>query len=188
MSLIRMIIGAITMVRTYVSVLLRFPTKMFSVKCTSPNRLDKKTAIVTGSNTGIGKHTAKDFFERGARVIMACRNPQLAEKAAEDIKELCKGKSNLGELVAVKLDLSSLKSVRECAKQILAKEKRIDLLINNAGVMMCPYSKTEDGFEMQMGTNHLGHFLFTMLLLPTICNSIPARIVNVSSLAHEGTW
>ena len=82
-------------------------------------------------------------------------------------------------------DLSSLKSVRECAKEINEKEERIDVLINNAGVMMCPYSKTEDGFEMQIGTNHFGHFLFTRLLLDKIKASAPARIVTVSSLAHE---
>nr|CAI5817404.1 unnamed protein product [Callosobruchus analis] len=185
MSVIDFLLETITMVVRYLSVFLKFPTKLFSAKCITPTRLDRKTVIVTGSNTGIGKYTAKDFFKRGARVIMACRNAQLAEEAAKDIKESCKGKSNLGELVVVKLDLSSLQSVKNCAKEIIAKERRIDLLVNNAGVMMCPYSKTKDGFEMQMGTNHLGHFLFTMLLLPTICKSTPARIVNVSSLAHE---
>ncbi|VEN40390.1 unnamed protein product [Callosobruchus maculatus] len=185
MPVINWLSEAKTTVLTYLSILMEFPRKLFSSKYVPPNRLDRKVAIITGSNTGIGKYTAKDFFERGARVIMACRNTQMAEEAAAEIKESCKDKSNLGELVVVKLDLSSLKSVRNCANEILSKEKRIDLLINNAGVMMCPYSKTEDGFEIQMGTNHLGHFLFTMLLLPTICKSAPARIVNLSSVAHE---
>ncbi|KAJ8926906.1 hypothetical protein NQ314_020758 [Rhamnusium bicolor] len=141
---------------------------MFSATCTSVARLDGKTAIVTGSNTGIGKCTVKDFFLR-----------------ANDIKEACKDKEKLGEIVVAELDLASLKSVRNCADRLLKSEKRIDLLINNAGVMMCPESKTEDGFKMQFGTNHLGHFLLTLLLLPKILQSAPARIVNVSSLAHK---
>lgn len=115
---------------------------------------------------------------------MACRNEQKALEAVQDIKNDCKTKENLGELVVVPLDLSNLNSVRNCAKQLLDKEKRIDLLINNAGIMMCPYSKTEDGFETQFATNHLGHFLLTLLLLPKIIESKPARIVTVSSRAH----
>lgn len=153
--------------------------------CTSAARLDGKTAIITGCNTGIGKVTAKDFFERGARVIMACRNKQKAIEAVDDIKTLCKSKENLGELAVEELDLTSLRSVRECAKTLLEKEPRIDLLVNNAGIMTCPEGKTEDGFETQFGTNHLGHFLFTLLLLPKIIQSTPARIVTVSSVAHD---
>ena len=81
--------------------------------------------------------------------------------------------------------MSSLKSIRECCKEINSKEKSIDILINNAGIMMCPEMKTEDGFEMQIGTNHFGHFLFTNLLLDKIKKSTPARIVTVSSIAHN---
>lgn len=121
----------------------------------------------------------------GARVIMACRNKQKATEAANDIKLLCKSTSNVGELVVEELDLTSLNSVRQCAKTLLNKENRIDLLINNAGVMTCPESKTQDGFETQFGTNHLGHFLLTLLLLPKIVQSAPSRIVTVSSKAHE---
>ncbi|XP_060537314.1 retinol dehydrogenase 13-like isoform X2 [Cylas formicarius] len=157
----------------------------FNAMCTSVARLDGKTAVITGCNTGIGKVTVQDFFERGARVIMACRNREKATQAAEEIKQATASKSNLGEIIVEELDLMSLKSVRSCAEKILAREKRIDLLINNAGVMTCPYGKTEDGFEIQFGTNHLGHFLLTLLLLPRICQSTPARIVNVSSVAHE---
>lgn len=116
---------------------------------------------------------------------MACRNEEKAQEAIDDIKKRCASKENVGELVVVPLDLSSLKSVRNCARQLLEKEKRIDLLINNAGIMMCPHAKTEDGFEIQFGTNHLGHFLLTLLLLPKIIESAPARIVTVSSMAHE---
>ncbi|XP_018578812.1 retinol dehydrogenase 13-like [Anoplophora glabripennis] len=158
----------------------------FSAKCTSLARLDGKTAIITGCNTGIGKCTVQDFFSRGGRVVMACRNLEKANEAAESIKEDCKNKENLGEIVVTELDLSSFKSIRNCARRLLSTEKRIDVLVNNAGVMMCPETKTEDGFELQFGTNHLGHFLLTLLLLPKICQSTPARIVNVSSTGHTG--
>ncbi|CAH0562520.1 unnamed protein product [Brassicogethes aeneus] len=158
---------------------------LFSGKCYSNVRLDGKTAVITGSNTGIGKETVQDFFKRGCKVIMACRNLEKAQKAATDIKTNCGESENFGEILVTELDLGSLKSVRKCAKHILETEQRIDLLVNNAGVMMCPESRTEEGYEMQFGTNHLGHFLLTMLLLPKIIKSAPARIVNVSSLAHE---
>lgn len=180
---------------------------LFCGKCTSPARLDGKTAIITGSNTGIGKITVKDFFERGnlfmnsngiqdfafnliknitgARVVMACRNIEKATEAANEIKQLCKDKNNLGEIVVTELDLSNLTSVRNCARYLMENEKNIDLLINNAGVMMCPKTFTVDGYELQFATNHLGHFLLTLLLLPKIIQSTPARIVNVSSRAHE---
>lgn len=119
---------------------------------------------------------------------MACRNEEKAQEAVEDIKKMCGNRENLGELVVVPLDLSSLNSVRKCAQDLLQKEKRIDLLINNAGIMMCPYGKTEDGFEMQLGTNHLGHLLLTLLLLPKIIEYTPARIVTVSSIAHQSKY
>ncbi|KAF6205918.1 hypothetical protein GE061_020094 [Apolygus lucorum] len=132
----------------------------------------------------IGKETALDFVKRGAKVIMACRDLGKAKKAATDIQKSVEHLENCGEIKVVKLDLSSLNSVRDCAAEILATETRIHLLINNAGVMMCPWGLTVDGYEVQFGTNHLGHFLLTLLLLPTILASAPARIVNVSSLAH----
>ncbi|KAG5886495.1 hypothetical protein JTB14_014678 [Gonioctena quinquepunctata] len=160
--------------------------RFFSAKCTSLARLDGKTAIITGANSGIGKYTAKDFFRRGARVILACRNEGKGKEALNDIEKSCEGNDHLGNLKLLSLDLSSLKSVRAFAMNVMESENRIDLLINNAGVMMCPESRTEDGFEMQFGTNHLGHFLLTLLLLPKICRSTPARIVNVSSMAHRG--
>lgn len=147
--------------------------------CTSQARMDGKTVVITGCNTGIGLETARDLSNRGARVIMACRNIDAANKAAEAIK------SETGNSLAVyNLDLSSLRSVRECAEKLVANEQRIDVLINNAGVAACPHSRTEDDFEMQMGTNHLGHFLFTNLLLPKLIASQPSRIVTVSSRSH----
>lgn len=148
--------------------------------CTSKARMDGKTVVITGCNTGIGKETALDLSQRGARIVMACRNMDLANKAAEEVRNKTKG-----DIVVYKLDLASLSSVRECADEINGKEDKIDVLINNAGVMMCPYSKTEDGFEMQIGTNHLGHFLFTNLLLDKLMQSAPSRVVTVSSRAHE---
>ncbi|XP_050514588.1 retinol dehydrogenase 11 isoform X1 [Diabrotica virgifera virgifera] len=160
---------------------------LFSVSCNSNNRLNGKTALITGANSGIGKTTAKDFYIRGARVILACRDIEKAKTTICTIQQQCESKENLGELEAVELDLSSLQSVRECAKAILEKEKQINILINNAGVMMCPFSRTEDGYETQFATNHLGHFLLTLLLLPRIIKSAPARIINVSSSAHSFT-
>ncbi|XP_026764334.2 retinol dehydrogenase 13-like [Galleria mellonella] len=157
---------------------------LFSGRCLSTVKLVGKTAVITGCNTGIGKETALDFYKRGAKVIMACRSIEKAEQAKSDIETKCKDLSNTGNLVVVKCDLTSLKSVRECAQEILDTEPQINILVNNAGVMMCPKGKTEDGFEIQFGTNHLSHFLLTMLLLPRIINSKPARIVTVSSRGH----
>ncbi|XP_022178850.1 retinol dehydrogenase 12-like isoform X2 [Myzus persicae] len=123
------------------------------------------------------------FHLRRAKVILACRDVGKAEQAVSDILAEVKG-DGLGQLVVEELDLASFASVKRCAKNILQKEKQIHLLVNNAGVMACPKGKTQDGFETQFGVNHLGHFLFTSLLLPRIRNSTPARIVNVSSRAH----
>lgn len=117
---------------------------------------------------------------------MACRSIEKAEAAAEDIRNESAKVQNTGEILIVKLDLSSLKSVRSCADHLNRSETRIDLLINNAAVCSCPKTITEDGFEMQFGTNHLGHFLFTLLLLPKIIKSAPSRVVNVSSVTHIG--
>jgi len=154
-------------------------------KCTSQVRLDGKTAVITGCNTGIGKYTVLDLYLRGARVVMACRDVTKAEAAREWVTQQAQGKPNLGEIVILHLDLSSLVSVRQCAQKIMDQETNIHLLINNAGVMMCPRNVTEDGYELQFATNHLGHFLFTLILLPKIISSAPARIVNVASLAHR---
>ncbi|CAN9499290.1 unnamed protein product [Ophioblennius macclurei] len=149
--------------------------------CRSKARLDGKTVLITGGNTGIGKETAVDLARRGARVILACRDMDRATKAAEDVKK----RSGNDNVVVKMLDLASLQSVRDMAKDILASEERLDILINNAGVMSCPQWKTEEGFEMQFGVNHLGHFLLTNCLLDLLKKSAPSRIVNVSSLAHE---
>ena len=149
--------------------------------CTSQAKLEGKTVIVTGSNTGIGKETALDLATRGARVIMACRNLLKAEEALKEIVQ----KSGNKNIVAKRLDLASLKSVREFAEDVNNNEARLDVLVNNAGLFAKTLTTTEDGFETTMGVNHLGHFLLTNLLLPLLKKSAPSRIVVVSSVAHS---
>ncbi|XP_078590982.1 retinol dehydrogenase 13-like [Branchiostoma floridae x Branchiostoma japonicum] len=148
--------------------------------CESQARMDGKTVIITGANTGIGKVTARDMAERGARVILACRSLEKAEEAAKEIRSQTGNKN----VVVHKLDLASLTSVRQFAKVINDAEPRLDVLINNAGVYVCPRWETEDGFEMQIGVNHLGHFLLTNLLLDLLKKSTPSRVVTVASEAH----
>ncbi|XP_054944521.1 retinol dehydrogenase 11 isoform X2 [Physeter macrocephalus] len=149
--------------------------------CTSTIQLPGKVAVVTGANTGIGKETAKELAQRGARVYLACRDVQKGELVAREIQIMTGNQ----QVLVRKLDLADTKSIRAFAKGFLAEEKHLHILINNAGVMMCPYSKTADGFEMHMGVNHLGHFLLTHLLLEKLKESAPSRVVNVSSLAHH---
>ena len=143
-------------------------------------RLDGKTVIVTGANTGIGIHTVIDLAKRGATIVMACRSLERGEAALKEAKE----KSGSESIDLMQLDLSSLNSVRKFVETFSSKYDKLHILINNAGVMMCPYSKTEDGFEMQIGTNHFGHFALTNLLLKRLADSAPARVINVSSRAH----
>ena len=149
--------------------------------CSSKRELHGKTVIITGGNTGIGKETAIDLAKRGAKVIIACRSMERGSKALKEIQE---GSGSVNVHLKV-LDLASLKSVCLFADEVNSTEQRLDILINNAGVMMCPKWETEDGFEMQFGTNHLGHFLLTNLLLDMIKKSVPSRIVTVSSMAHS---
>ncbi|GCC22551.1 hypothetical protein chiPu_0000939 [Chiloscyllium punctatum] len=146
----------------------------------SAKRLDGQTILITGANTGIGKETARDLARRGAVIIMACRDTEKGEAAAKEITE----ETGNSYIVVKKLDLADTKSIQEFAKQINEEYQHLNILINNAGVMMCPYSKTVDGFELQFGVNHLGHFLLTYLLIDLIKQSTPSRIINVSSTAH----
>ncbi|XP_033733806.1 retinol dehydrogenase 12-like [Pecten maximus] len=148
--------------------------------CVSKKRLDGKTVIITGCNTGIGLETAKELSARGARVIMACRDLDRATKASEVVQKF----SGNNDISIQSLDLASLDSVRKFAERINKNEEKIDILINNAGVMLCPKWQSEDGYEMQFAVNHLGHFLLTNLLLDKVKKSAPARIINVSSTAH----
>ena len=150
--------------------------------CRSQARLDGKTVIITGANTGIGLETAVDLAKRNARVILACRSVERGETAAVEVRK----RSGNDNVVFVQLDLASLDSVRKFAAKILEEELHINILINNAGVMAIPKrTLTQDGFEMQFGTNHLGHFLLTNLLLDRIKEAPSARIVNVSSKGSE---
>ena len=136
-----------------------------------------KTFIVTGANSGLGLETTRALLANKARVIMACRTRSKAEAALADIGE------HPGTAEIMELDLSSLESVRSFAAEVLEACSTIDVLINNAGVMMPPLSHTAEGFELQIGTNHLGHFALTGLLLERIEQQAGARIVSVSSLA-----
>ncbi len=141
-----------------------------------------KVALVTGANTGLGFETALALYQKGAKVIVACRNE---EKGLEAIKRI-EATANGGKLVYGHLDLSSLNSVKEFAAKIIADERKLDLLINNAGVMIPPASKTVDGFEIQMGVNFVGHFALTGLLFDLLEATKGSRVVTLSSVAHRG--
>uniref|UniRef100_A0A3Q3WHW6 Uncharacterized protein n=1 Tax=Mola mola TaxID=94237 RepID=A0A3Q3WHW6_MOLML len=152
--------------------------------CQSAATLAGKTVLITGANTGIGKETALDLAMRGARVIMACRDVEKGEEAAASIRA-----ANPKAQVEVReLDLADTCSIRAFAQKFLREVDDLHILVHNAGVMMCPYTKTVDGFEMHIGVNHLGHFLLTYLLIGQLKHSAPARIVVVSSLAHNFGW
>ncbi|KAL7745716.1 hypothetical protein ACLKA6_009921 [Drosophila palustris] len=144
------------------------------------NRIDGKVVIVTGCNTGIGKETVLELARRGAKIYMACRDPARCEAARIEIIDRTQNQ----QLFNRSLDLGSLESVRNFVARFKAEETRLDLLINNAGIMACPRSLTADGYEQQFGVNHLGHFLLTNLLLDRLKQSSPSRIVVVSSAAH----
>ncbi|KAM6970996.1 retinol dehydrogenase 11 [Tautogolabrus adspersus] len=154
---------------------------LFVPKWSSDVSLDGKTALVTGANIGIGKETAKDLAGRGARVILACRDMVKAEQTARDIMREVKG----AKVVAKQLDLADTKSICQFAENVYNTEKSLHFLINNAGVAMCPYGLTADGYEMQFGVNHLGHFFLTFLLLDLLKHSAPSRVINLSSVAHN---
>ncbi|XP_049452279.1 retinol dehydrogenase 14-like [Epinephelus fuscoguttatus] len=145
--------------------------------------MNGKTVIVTGANSGIGRATAAGIVKLQGRVIMACRDVSRAEEAAREIRQETRADSS--QLVVKQLDLASLTSVHTFCQDIIKEEPRLDVLINNAGIYQCPYTKTEDGFEMQFGVNHLGHFLLTNLLLDLLKQSAPSRIVVVSSKLYK---
>jgi len=144
-------------------------------------RLDGKIALVTGANSGLGLETAKGLAGAGARVLMACRNTDKGRAAAEAIE------SEHGDVDVhvLALDLADLTAVHRFADLIAKKHPKIDILVNNAGVMALPLRRTMDGFEMQIGTNHLGHFALTGLLGDALKSNGKARVVTVSSLAHR---
>ncbi len=139
-----------------------------------------KVVIITGATSGLGKEAAKVFTQKGATVIMPVRNVEKAKLVREDILKL-----NPNAKIDIRsLDLSSLNSIKLFAEEISKSYDQLDILINNAGIMYCPYSKTQDGFEMQMGTNHLGPYALTAQLMPLLMKTANSRIVNTASLAH----
>jgi NAD(P)-dependent dehydrogenase (short-subunit alcohol dehydrogenase family) len=140
-----------------------------------------RTAVVTGSNGGLGLETARQLAAKGAHVVVAARNQEKAADAVDDIRASAPDAS----VEVVALDLGSQASVREAAEQIVGAHDHIDLLVNNAGVMGIPESKTVDGFETQFGVDHLGHWSLTALLLPVLLRTEGARIVTVTSTAHH---
>ncbi len=140
-----------------------------------------KIAIVTGANTGLGYETAINLAQIDMTVIMACRNLDKAREAKARIQEKVLG----ANLDILPIDLTDLSSVRAFAETFKARYNRLDLLINNAGIMFPPYEKTVDGFESQMGVNYFGHFLLTALLLDKMPDSTESRVVSLSSGAHQ---
>jgi len=140
-----------------------------------------KVAIVTGANSGIGFETALELAQKGATVVMACRSLPKAETATQQIRQT----NPPGTVEVMELDLGDLDSVRRFAAAFQEKYDRLDLLINNAGIMMPPYGKTAQGFETQIGVNHLGHFALTGLLLDLLLQTPQSRVVTVSSGAHR---
>ena len=143
--------------------------------------LSGKRVVITGGASGLGQETARAMAAKGAEIIMPVRDTAKGQAAAKQITASVPG----ANITVMEMDLASLDSIRKFAGEFLAKYDRIDLLINNAGVMASPYGETADGFELQFGTNHIGHFLLTNLLMPAIRNGNNQRIVNLSSRGHH---
>ena len=140
-----------------------------------------RTAIITGANSGIGFEAARELAKKGARVVLACRNESKGNQAVQRILE----SHPTASVELMLLDLSRLASVAGFAEEVCSRFQHLDLLINNAGVMVPPMTRTEDGFELQFGTNHLGHFALTARLLPLLQDQPGARVVSISSIAHK---
>lgn len=150
--------------------------------CKSSANMEGKTVIITGASSGIGKETAKDLCRRKARVIIASCNLKEAKAAAQEIFQ-----ETQQPVIIKHMDLASFKSVRAFADDIIKTESRLDVLINNAGVVLdsSKTKLTEDGYELAFQTNYLGHFLLTMLLIDLLTKSAPSRVINVSSVLHH---
>ena len=140
-----------------------------------------RTILVTGANSGLGLRSSQALAARGARVLLGCRNPERAARALDEVGRVATGPAP--ETVA--LDLADLESVRAAADDVTARVARLDVLMNNAGIMAVPHGATAQGFELQLGTNHLGHFALTGLLLPALLRAPEARVVTTSSQAHR---
>ncbi len=142
--------------------------------------LSGKRIVITGTSSGLGAESTRALASKGASITMLARNGEKNAASAAGLREQLPG----ADLETREIDLTSLPSVRACAEGILADHDRIDVLINNAGVMCCPYSTTSDGFENHLASNHLGHFLLTVLLAPALVRGAPSRVVALSSGAH----
>jgi len=140
-----------------------------------------RVAVITGANSGIGYEAARVLAAKGARVVLACRNPQSGAEAEQQILR----EQPAADVNFMKLDLASLESVHHFASSFIRSYGQLDLLVNNGGVMVPPFSRTAEGFELQFGTNHLGHFALTGLLLELLLKRTGSRIVNISSTAHQ---
>lgn len=140
-----------------------------------------RVSIVTGSTSGIGKEAARVLAQKQSTVVLAVRNVSKGEKVAEEIR----AENPDAEISVLQMDLSNLRSIKEFSSQFLADFDRLDLLINNAGIMVCPYATTDDGFEIQIGTNHLGHFALTGHLIEHLKKTPDSRVVVVSSGGHN---
>lgn len=145
-----------------------------------PN-LDGQTFVITGANSGLGLESTRNLVGAGAHVVMACRNIAKAEAAARDVRN----SSPQGTVEIRELDLSSLASIRRFSESLVTDRIAVNGLMNNAGLMALDESRTEDGFETQIGVNHFGHFALTGLLLPVLLQTPNSRIVNVSSMGHR---
>jgi len=167
-----------------IGVILVVITKIYFKGGANPHRKNLKdhTVLITGGNAGIGQETAKVLSEMGAHVILACRNMKSANEAKKTVIAYSKNEN----VSTVELDLCSFESIVNCVKELKERKTKIDILINNAGVMASPYMKTKDGLELQVGTNYIGPFYFTNLLLDNdLMNTEEGRIVNLSSNAHN---
>lgn len=142
--------------------------------------MDDRVVIITGASGGVGFQTALELAKRGAHVIMACKQLKDGEKAAKKIIK----QSNNDQIEVEYLNLADLESVRSFAKEMNRRLTRLDVLINNAGLMACPRWKTAQGYEMQFGVNHLGHFLLTNLLVDLLKKTNGSRVVTVASVIH----
>lgn len=143
--------------------------------------LTGKVIIVTGANSGLGYEDAKAFARKGAKIILACRNMEKANKALSKIQ----AKIPEAQAEIIQLDLGSIDSIKKFVAEFKEKHNRLDILVNNAGILSVPYQKTADGFENQVGINHLGHFALTSLLFDILIKTKGSRVVNVSSNAHK---
>lgn len=142
--------------------------------------LQNRVAVVTGGNSGVGYQTALALSRKGARIVIAARSAEKCAQAVQAIRRAVPG----ANVETIALDLADLASVRACAEKFRARFQSLDILVNNAGVMAIPYRRTADNFEMQFGTNHLGHFALTGLLLPVLLATPNTRVVTVSSGVH----